>query len=157
MLLGRLVSFVSGILVICAALFFGSLKELSLFDLMMSVTTMIQMPLLLPLILGLIVKRTPSWAPWVTVILGLGVSWLVANVITAVVSDSSQSESDQQQRNKLGSMVIIMGAAMMFMALIPNPTWGRVLFVICASTILFIGASLKRSARAQAPTHTGAS
>jgi len=81
--IGRIVSLVNGFLVIGMAMVFLSMKELSLFDLMMSVTTMIQMPLLLPLILGMLVKRTPAWAPWVTVFLGLGVSWLVANVVTA--------------------------------------------------------------------------
>lgn len=209
---GKLVSFVNGILVIGVALFFTSLKEFSLFDLMMAVTTMIQMPLLLPLILGLVIKKTPTWAPWVTVVVGLGASWLVANVVTAdvfaswigieeltgreaselnviltiaahlfitatffcattffykeerdqnreeterffqdietpVVSGDEQSEYDRQQRNKLGSMVIIMGAGLLFMALIPNPMWGRLLFVLCATTILSIGASLKVSAK----------
>ena len=85
LLIGRIVSLVNGILVICMALVFLSMKNLSLFDLMMSVTTMIQMPLLLPLILGMFVKRTPQWAPWVTVFLGLGVSWVVANIVTADV------------------------------------------------------------------------
>ena len=210
---GRLVSFVNGILVILVAQFFMSLQNLSLFDLMMSVTTMIQMPLLLPLILGLILKRTPSWAPWVTVALGLGVSWLVANVFTAdvfaawigideltrreaselnviltiaahllitatffaatsffyreqhdqhreetarffadlespVISDGKQSDIDRQQRNKLGTMVIIMGSGMLLMTLIPNPFWGRLLFALCAFVVLSIGASLKMSARA---------
>ncbi|MGI9248562.1 MAG: sodium:solute symporter family transporter [Woeseiaceae bacterium] len=209
---GQLVSLVNGILVICVAQFFMSLKELSLFDLMMSVTTMIQMPLLMPLILGMIVKKTPSWAPWATVALGLGVSWIVANVITAdvfaawigiedltrreaselnviltiaahvfitatfffsttflyreerdqhreetdrffvdletpVVSDGEQSEYDRQQRDKLGSMVVIMGTGILLMALIPNPLWGRMLFVLCSVSILFIGVGLKKSAR----------
>ncbi|MBT8102742.1 MAG: transporter [Gammaproteobacteria bacterium] len=208
---GRLVSFVNGILVIFVAQYFMSLQDLSLFDLMMSVTTMIQMPLLIPLMLGMIIKKTPSWAPWVTVGLGLSVSWLVANVFTAdvfaawigiedltrreaselnviltiaahvfitaaffcattflyreerdqhreeterffvdletpVVSDEEQSEFDREQRSKLGIMVIIMGSAMLLMTLIPNPLWGRLLFVLCALTILFIGASLKKSA-----------
>ncbi|MGI9232843.1 MAG: sodium:solute symporter family transporter, partial [Woeseiaceae bacterium] len=211
--IGQMVSLVNGILVICVAQFFMSLKELSLFDLMMSVTTMIQMPLLMPLMLGMIVKKTPSWAPWVTVALGLAVSWLVANVITAdvfaawigiedltrreaselnvvltiaahvfitatffcstsflyreerdqhreetnrffadletpVVSDGEQSVYDRQQRDKLGSMVIIMGTGILLMTLIPNPAWGRLLFVLCALSILSIGASLKKSARA---------
>lgn len=213
--IGKLVSLINGILVIGVALFFTSLKEFSLFDLMMAVTTMIQMPLLLPLILGLLVKRTPTWAPWLTVIVGLGASLLVANVVTAdalaawlgigeltrreaaelnviltiaahlvitapffcatalfyrekndrhleetrrffvdletpYVSDDEQSEYDRQQRNKLGTMVTIMGTGILFMALIPNPAWGRVLFVVCATVILLIGASLKRSARDRA-------
>ena len=78
----RLVSFISGILVIAVALFFKSLKELSLFELMMNVSTMIQVPLLIPLIFGLFIKRTPQWAPWVTVAIGLTVSWLMMNVFT---------------------------------------------------------------------------
>lgn len=78
----RLVSFISGIMVIAVALFFKSLKELSLFELMMNVSTMIQVPLLIPLIFGLFIKRTPQWAPWVTVAIGLTVSWLMMNVFT---------------------------------------------------------------------------
>jgi len=211
--LGRLVSLASGILAIIMALFFKSLQNLSLFDLMMSVTTLIQMPLLLPLTLGLIVKRTPNWAPWVTVALGMGVSWLVTNVYTAdvvaawigieeltrreaselsliltiaahlsitatffcattflykeeqdehreetdrffadlaspVISDDKQSDYDRQQRNKLGTMVIIMGVGMFLMTLIPNPGWGRLLFAVCSLSILLIGMGLKKSAKA---------
>ena len=81
----RLLSFLSGIVVILMALFFKSLVELSLFDLMMSVSAMIQVPLLIPLIVGLFIKKTPQWAPWVTVLLGLLVSWLMKEVLTPQV------------------------------------------------------------------------
>ena len=209
--ISRLVSFISGILVIFVALFFKSLKELSLFDLMMSVSTMIQVPLLIPLIFGLFIKKTPNWAPWVTVALGLCISWFIANIFTAdvfaqmigleqltrresvdinlmltigahvfitagffcsttffynedrdqhkqgtdeffldfetpVIADAEQNEYDRQQRHKLGSMVIIMGAGILLMTLIPNPPWGRLMFVACAVVILAIGVLLKKSA-----------
>ncbi|MGJ8679308.1 sodium:solute symporter family transporter [Paraglaciecola sp.] len=210
--ISQFISFVSGILVIVMALYFKSLKELSLFDLMMSVSTMIQVPLLIPLILGLFIKKTPKWAPWVTVALGLFVSWLMMNVLTPalfaewlglpeltrresvdvnlmttiaahliitagffcatslfynenkdqykqqtqdffvdietpVIADNEQDEYDRQQRAKLGNMVIYMGVGVTFMALIPNPMWGRLLFVCCALTILVVGALLKKSAK----------
>ncbi len=210
----KLLSFLSGILVIVMALFFKSLKELSLFDLMMSVSAMIQVPLLVPLIVGLFVKKTPTWAPWVTVILGLFVSWFMKEVLTPqiaadwlglnaltareavdmnlmltlaghvfitagffcattlfykesddqlksareaffqdletpVVADSAQDEFDRQQRDKLGSMVMIMGAGIALMALIPNPLWGRLIFVGCSLVISSIGFLLKRSATAE--------
>ena len=83
--LSKILSFISGILVIILALYFKSLKELSLFDLMMSVSAMIQVPILIPLLLGMLIKKTPSWAPWMTVLLGLFVSWFMLNVFTPQV------------------------------------------------------------------------
>ncbi len=210
--LSMLLSFISGILVIGIALFFKSLKELSLFDLMMSLSAMIQVPLLIPLILGIFIKKTPRWAPWVTVLFGLFLSWLMKyhltaqvfaswiglepftareatdmnliltlgvhvfvtagffcatslfysesrdankletdnffkNLETPVVADDQQDEFDRQQRNKLGIMVICMSAGILLMALIPNPLWGRMVFVICALVISTIGFLLKRSAK----------
>ena len=211
----RLLSFTSGIIVILMALFFRSLQELSLFDLMMSVSTMIQVPLLIPLIVGLFVRNTPKWAPWVTVLIGLLVSWTFKEVITPqvaanwmglneltsreaadmnlmltlaghvfitagffcltalfyndkadpyksqreafftdletpVIADDAQDDYDRQQRDKLGSMVMIMGAGILAMALIPNPVWGRLIFVCCSLVISTIGFMLKRSANAPA-------
>ncbi|MFK8032269.1 MAG: transporter [Gammaproteobacteria bacterium] len=210
----RVLSFVFGILVIFMALYFKSLRELSLFDLMMSVSAMIQVPLLIPLIAGLFVKKTPKWAPWVTVLLGLSVSLFLKNVLTPkvfaqfiglneltsreasdmnliltlgahifitagffcmttlfykeeedpfksqredffvdletpVIADDVQDEYDRLQRNKLGSMVMFMGAGILLMSLIPNPLWGRVMFIACASIISTVGFLLKRSARAE--------
>ncbi|GAA6186603.1 transporter [Aliiglaciecola sp. NS0011-25] len=210
--ISQIVSFISGILVIAVALFFKSLKELSLFDLMMNVSTMIQVPLLIPLIFGLFIKKTPQWAPWATVIVGLFVSWFAANIFTPQVladligmeqeftrresidinlmitigghllitasffcisslfyaeqkdqhinerelffedletpfiADFEQDEFDRQQRHKLGSMVMYMGAGVLAMMLIPNPMWGRLVFVCCALAILAVGFLLKRSA-----------
>jgi Na+/proline symporter len=210
----RLLSFLSGIVVILMALYFKSLVELSLFDLMMSVSAMIQVPLLIPLIVGLLVKKTPHWAPWVTVFLGLVVSWVMKEVLTPqvvgnwlglsdltprevadmnlmltlaahvfitagffcsttlfysekkdryrlmredffkdletpVVADDAQGGYDRQQRDKLGAMVMFMGFGILLMALIPNPLWGRMMFVCCSLIISSIGFLLKRSTRTE--------
>lgn len=83
--IGKVISFISGMGVIMAALYFSSLKELSLFELMMSVSTMVQVPMMIPLLLGIFIKKTPSWAPWTTMAVGLFVSWFVANVFTPEV------------------------------------------------------------------------
>ena len=202
-------SLISGLLVIGIALFFKSLKELSLFDLMMSVSAMVQVPLLIPLILGVFVKKTPKWAPWATVVVGLFLSFIMKNVITPnvfagwigieeftareatdmnliltlaahvfitggffiatswfyderidkhkgltkiffknletpVIADDLQYEVDNQQRKKLGNMVSFMSIGILFMAIIPNPLWGRIMFVLCAIIIFAIGSLLKR-------------
>lgn len=209
--ISKLLSLISGIIVIAMALFFKSLKELSLFDLMMSISSMIQVPLLIPLILGIFIKKTPKWAPWATVILGLCLSWFVKEMITAdvvaewigidgftkreatdlnliltlgvhviitsgffwmtslfydesadanapetkrffenletpVVADELQGEIDRQQRDKLGGMVMIMGGGILLMSIIPNPLWGRLVFVLCAGIISLIGYLLRRHA-----------
>lgn len=83
--LSRALSLGSGIIVIIMALYFKSLKELSLFDLMMSLSAMIQVPILIPLIVGIIIKKTPAWAPWVTVLLGLFISWFMKYQFTPQV------------------------------------------------------------------------
>ncbi|MDO7085829.1 transporter [Pseudocolwellia sp. AS88] len=210
----RLVSFISGLLVIAVALFFKSLKELSLFELMMSVSTMIQVPLLIPLIFGLFIKKTPKWAPWVTVALGLAISWFMLyvftpevlaswlgldtltrreiidmnlmmtiaahlvitagffcsttffykeeedehkqetelffkDIVTPVIADDEQDDYDRQQREKLGSMVILMGVGVSLMMLIPNELWGRLVFLLCSLSILTVGILLKKGAKAK--------
>jgi len=208
------VSFLSGLGVITAALFFASLKKLSLFELMMSVSTMVQVPMMVPLVVGIVVKKTPKWAPWATIAVGFLVSYLVKyeftaevfvgffgiesltareiidmNIIltiaghvfitagffwatslfykeakddnkvetdrffedlqTPVIADGLQDEIDRQQRRKLGGMVMVMSTGILLMALIPNPLWGRMMFVICAVIIASIGFLLKRSAKSK--------
>ena len=168
--------------------------------------------MMVPLLLGIFIKKTPKWAPWATIVVGLLVSWLVDNVVTAdvfvswfgvesltsreivdmniiltiaghvfitggffwatslfyneakdkhklgtdrffedlerpVIADDQQDKVDRQQRNKLGGMVIVMSAGIMLMALIPNPLWGRFMFVICSLIIATIGYLLRRSTK----------
>ena len=176
---------------------------------------MMQKSLLVPLIFGLFIKKTPQWAPWMTVMLGLSVSWFMRDVLTPqvfaswigieaftvreardmsliltlaghvfitggffcltglfykeekdsfvaereyffadletpVIADNDQDQYDLQQRNKLGMMVMIMGSGMLLMSLIPNPFWGRMIFLTCALVIFGIGFLLKRSIRIEA-------
>lgn len=209
---GMLASSSVGILVILSALYLQSLKQFSLFDLMMQTSVLIQVPLLVPLILGIVIKRTPNWAPWATVALGMAVSWYMANIFSAqwiasllglapftareaadvglmatigshlvitagffvltqlfyrlekdayredtdsffqdlnrpVVSESDFDDTDRQQYEKLGGMVLAMGGGLLIMTLIPNPLTGRLIFATCAAVLLIIGFSLKRSAK----------
>jgi len=65
----------------------------------------------------------------------------------SVIADNQQGEFDRQQRNKLGTMVMCMSAGILVMTLIPNPLWGRMMFLLCALIIFSIGFLLKRSAQ----------
>ncbi|MDN3717040.1 sodium:solute symporter family transporter [Vibrio breoganii] len=209
---GQVVCLANGLMVIFMAQFFTSLKELSLFDLMMQVSTLLQGPILVPLFFGMIIRKTPKWAPWATVVVGGFVSLSVVNIFTPqvvggwfglneltgrevsemrtmitiaahlfitagffwattlfykeeadvnkestdaffrdveteVIESEGQDIVDRMQRNKLGTLVIYMAAGLTLMVLIPNPLWGRVVFLCCAAAVFAVGYALKRSAR----------
>ncbi|WP_424932413.1 sodium:solute symporter family transporter [Amaricoccus macauensis] len=83
MTVGKIITFFFGVIIVLVGLFIASLKELSLFDIMLQMGSLIQMPILIPLFLAVFVRRVPDWAPWATVILGIGVSLLSKYVLTA--------------------------------------------------------------------------
>jgi Na+/proline symporter len=209
--MGMIASIINGILVILCAQFYVSLKGLSLFDLMMQVATLLQSPILVPLFLAILIRKTPKWAPWATVVFGLFVSLLVVKVFTPdvvsnwfgienltgressdlklittiaahlvltvgffctttlfykeekdpyrektleffkdvdteCIEEEGQDIVDRMQRNKLGTLVMYMSGGLLLMILIPNPLWGRLLFLGCAAAVFCVGFLLKRSA-----------
>lgn len=77
MWISKLVTIMLGILVIAAALFYSTLKNFGLFDLMLQFSSLIGLPVTVPLVLMLLVRKTPDWAGWSTVVLGLCLSFLV--------------------------------------------------------------------------------
>jgi SSS family solute:Na+ symporter len=74
LVVGKVVSGVFGVLVILAALMFESIQGYGLFDIMMLFSSMIAIPYLIPLIWGIVIKKTPSWSAWSTVVVGFAVS-----------------------------------------------------------------------------------
>jgi len=74
MRVAKILTFVFGVIIVLVGLFIASLEELSLFDIMLQTGSLIQMPILVPLTLAIFVKKVPDWAPWATVLVGLGVS-----------------------------------------------------------------------------------
>jgi len=213
---GQLACLVNGGLVILMAQFFNSLKDMSLFDLMMSVSTLVSTPILVPLFLAIIVKKTPRWAAWGTVVFGMVVSWLCISVFTPhwfaelsgmgeltkretselrniitiaahlvltagffistklfykepsaedvmreetffkmlerpVIAEEGQDEYDRMQRSRLGALVTYMGIGLLLMIMIPNPIWGRLMFLGCALAIMLIGYLLKKGANVPSP------
>lgn len=82
MFMSKIVTIAFGLIVIATGLFLNSLKDLSLFNAMMYVGTLISFPLLIPALLGFFVKKTPDWAAWGTVLVGIVVSYTVSVIIT---------------------------------------------------------------------------
>lgn len=83
MLVGKLITIGLGLLVILTALFFSSLQSLKLFDIMLQFGSLVGLPVTIPLILMVVIKRTPDWAGWSTVVLGLICSLLLRFLFNA--------------------------------------------------------------------------
>lgn len=74
---GKIVTLVLGIIIILVALRLSQLKQLGLFLLMQRISILIGVPITVPLVLALIVRRTPPWSGWSTVLVGFLGSWLI--------------------------------------------------------------------------------
>jgi hypothetical protein len=66
---GKMTSLVFGILIILAALMISKF-QIGLFDTMNLFSSMVAIPFVIPLIWGIVIRRTPSWAGWSTVCVG---------------------------------------------------------------------------------------
>ena len=80
---GKYVTIANGILVVMTALLFSTIEKISFFNLMMLFGVLLQMPLSIPAILGIIFTRTPDWSGWATLLVGLLVSCFMAFVFDA--------------------------------------------------------------------------
>ncbi len=80
--LGKIMTLIFGIIIIAVGIFINSLQNTSLFNVTTTVGSLLALPMLIPSLLGFFVKKTPDWAGWATLLVGLAVSWFIANVIT---------------------------------------------------------------------------
>jgi SSS family transporter len=80
--IGKLATAVLGVIVIAAALKMSELKGLGLFLLMQRVSILVAVPIIVPLLLGLIVRNTPPWSAWTTVIVGFLCSLFISDALT---------------------------------------------------------------------------
>ncbi len=76
LLAAKLTTLVLGILVIIAAMLFSRRLDTNLFNLMQYFGGLVALPCSMPLVLGLLIKKAPSWAGWTTVLAGLMASLL---------------------------------------------------------------------------------
>lgn len=68
------------------------------------------------------------------------------NLSTPLVSEGvSQKILDNKQRKMLGVLISIMGVGVMGMFLIPNPLWGRCVFLFCGGIVIAVGLLLVSS------------
>jgi Na+/proline symporter len=74
---------VFGIGIILMGLVFASWEGLPIFNLMVNFGGWVALPISVPLVWGLFIRRAPSWAGWSTVLVGLGTSYLTNRFLSA--------------------------------------------------------------------------
>jgi Na+/proline symporter len=84
LLVGKATTLALGLLIILASLQFARWKDTTIFEQMTYFSALVALPVTIPLVLGLIVKRAPGWAGWSTVLVTL-----VASLVTHDMLDAS--------------------------------------------------------------------
>ncbi len=80
---GKVSTLLFGASIILAGIQFSKMKEIGLFDLMLQFGALVAIPMQVPLIWGIIVKRVPDWASWGSILIGLVTSFLVKTYLDA--------------------------------------------------------------------------
>ena len=77
LLFARIATVVLGVLMILLGIWLSRVSKLPLFELTLLLAGLISIPLTMPLVLGIFVRRTPQWAAWSTILVGLLAACLV--------------------------------------------------------------------------------
>ncbi|MDO8544259.1 MAG: hypothetical protein Q7S40_27790 [Opitutaceae bacterium] len=82
LLVGKISTAVLGVIVILVALKMSELRGVGLFKLMQNVSILVAIPIIVPLLLGLIIRNTPPWSAWSTVLVGFVCSMFISDHLT---------------------------------------------------------------------------
>ncbi len=79
-LAGRISTLAFGVIVICTALFYSTLKNVGVFSLMLDFSSLLGVPYAVPMVWCLVVRRVPDWAAWSSVLAGIAAGALARGV-----------------------------------------------------------------------------
>lgn len=80
--LGQFVTVILGMLVIYIAIRMAAFRELGLFIMMQRLSILVAAPLAVPMLLGMVIRHTPPWSAWSTVLVGFFGSFFVSRLFT---------------------------------------------------------------------------
>jgi hypothetical protein len=80
--LGKILTVVLGLVVIYIAIRMAEIRDLGLFLIMQRVSILVAVPITVPLLLGLVIRNTPPWSAWSTVLVGFFGSIFVREFFT---------------------------------------------------------------------------
>lgn len=78
--MGKLFTLIFGAIMIAIGIGFDALREVNLFDAFLLLNSMILLPSVVPVALGMVIKRTPGWSGWSTILIGM-----TAGVVAKIV------------------------------------------------------------------------
>lgn len=78
---GKICTLLSGLMIIGIATLLATRGKISLFDAYLYLAAYIQAPLTVAMFMGLIVRRTPSWAAWATTLFGCSISLFLFEIV----------------------------------------------------------------------------
>jgi len=91
---GRILTWLMGILVVLLALYFAQQDGSGIFEIMIRVGTLLLMPITIPLLLGMFIRRTPWWAALLSIGCGLVFSLIAYLEMPLSYVGFSQQTSD---------------------------------------------------------------
>jgi SSS family transporter len=77
LLMGKIFTVVFGAIIIIGGLYTSKVRTLGLFELVLVVGSLIGFPMVIPMFLGIFIKKTPPWSAWSTVLVGLIAAWTI--------------------------------------------------------------------------------
>ncbi len=78
--MGKVFTLIFGSIMILIALGFDSIREINLFDVFLLLNSMIVTPMVVPVALGAVIKRTPGWSGWSTILVGITAGAVAKNI-----------------------------------------------------------------------------
>jgi solute:Na+ symporter, SSS family len=79
---GKVTTLAFGVVIVGLARAYLSFPQLSLFKLMLDFGILVALPQTLPLVLGIFIRRTPSWSGWSTVLIGFATGCITRHFLT---------------------------------------------------------------------------
>ena len=64
-----------------AAILISMFREADLFSMLLKFNVLLQFPLIIPMVLGILYKRTPGWSCWSTVVVSMATGWITQKML----------------------------------------------------------------------------
>jgi len=78
LIVGRIITLALGCVILSMGLFLNNFREVDLFTIVLHYLSQLLLPLSIPMLLGLFIRKAPKWSAWSTVIVGLAISQTIS-------------------------------------------------------------------------------